>query len=392
MIKQEMRSGRLKSSLRKRWSISIILTIFFSTSVFSLSITSVAPKDNGDNTDLTISLDGPTKFDITQPEKYHLVLIIKNCLISDTIPTTIEDVGVIASLKIEVKSGSVYFDIYTNKGATRFKAVNKKKPPSIVLTIYGKKIEEKMETPKIETPKIKTEKGSLKVDTVVIDPGHGGHFTGAEGYSGTLEKLINLKVSKILKTLLEDKLGMSVYLTRESDTHVFLKDRTGLANKVGADLFISIHCNAYKDKKANGTETFFLSESKTDLDRAVAMRENADFLEEVKDSSAEMKDFLTMILASLTQNEFLEESSELAELVQTAMINRLGLKDRGVKQAPFYVLVGAYMPAILVEIAFISNKDEEQLLLDTSFQEKAAYAIYEGVKEFKERQEKRLGL
>lgn len=377
--------------LRKRLDISIIIALLISGFAFSLSITNVNPKDNGESTDLIISLDGPTKFDITQPEKYHLILIIKNCTKTDKIPGIIENIGVISSVSIEEKSNAIYFDILLSKGATRFKAINNKKPPSIVLTIYGKKIEEKIETPKIETPKIKTEKSSLKVDTVVIDPGHGGKFTGAEGYTGTLEKDINLKVSKILKGILEEKLGMNVYLTRETDCHVFLKDRTGLANKVGADLFISIHCNAYKDKKANGTETFFLSESKTDLDRAVAMRENADFLEEVKDSS-DMKDFLSMILASLTQNEFLEESSELAELVQTAMISRLGLRDRGVKQAPFYVLVGAYMPAILVEIAFISNKGEEELLLNSSFQEKVAYSIYEGVKEFKERQEKRLGL
>jgi len=387
-----MKRERLNGFLRKSWDISVILAILLATSAFSLSVTSVTPKDNGDTTDLTISLDGPSNFEVTQPEKYHLILVVKNCSITDKIPIAFEDVGVITTLNIEEKSNCIYFDLNLNKGATRFKAINKKKPPIIVLTIYGAKVEEKTNTPKIETPKIKTEKSNLKIDTVVIDPGHGGKFTGADGYTGTLEKIINLQVSKLLKSLLEEKLGMNVYLTREDDSHVFLKDRTGLANKVSADLFISIHCNAYKDVKANGSETFFLSESKTDLDRAVALRENEDFIEEAKGSSKEAKDFLTMILASLTQNEYLEESSELADLVQTTMISRLGLRDRGVKQAPFYVLVGAYMPAILVELAFISNKDEEKLLLDTSFQEKAAEAIYEGVKEFKERQEKRAGI
>ncbi len=389
-----MKRERFQGLLRKNWVVSFLTIFLITGSALPLCITGISIEEKTGMTDLIISLDNPTKFDILKPKKYRMVIEIPNCSRNSTIPDEIEGCGVITSVDIFEEGRKLYIGVNLNKGATRFKAYNKKEPPLIILTIYGTRIEKEPEIDNggSDVYHNPNPDHNLIVDTVVIDPGHGGRFTGARGCSGSLEKHLTLDISKRLKRLLEENLGMNVYMTRETDCHVFLRDRTGLANKTKADLFISVHCNAFKDPQAHGTETFFLSESRTDLERAVALRENQDFIDELKDAPEGMQDFLTTILASLTQNEFLEESSELAELVQTALIKRLGLRDRGVKQAPFYVLVGAYMPAILVEVAFMSNPTEEKLLLDPDFQEKAAYAIYEGVVEFKKRQEKRLGI
>jgi N-acetylmuramoyl-L-alanine amidase len=179
-------------------------------------------------------------------------------------------------------------------------------------------------------------------------------------------------------------------MTRIDDSHVYMRDRTGLANAVKADLFIDVHNNAVLNAKVGGTESYFLSESRSDWERAATIAENEDFLAENPNFSADAGS-LNFILSMLAQNEFLQESSELAHLVQESMVRDLGLRDRGVKQAPFYVLVGCSMPSILVEIAFISNSAEEKLLTDPEWQEDAAGAIYKGIKAYKEAYEKNMG-
>jgi len=169
-----------------------------------------------------------------------------------------------------------------------------------------------------------------------------------------------------------------------------LEDRTGLANAVNADLFIDVHNNAVLNAKVGGTETYFLSESRNDWERAATIAENQDFLAENPNFAADPGS-LNFILSILAQNEYLQESSELAHSCQKQMVKELGLRDRGVKQAPFYVLVGCEMPSILVEIAFISNAAEEKLLTDPAWQRKAAEAIFAGIKAYKEAYEKNMG-
>jgi N-acetylmuramoyl-L-alanine amidase len=190
--------------------------------------------------------------------------------------------------------------------------------------------------------------------------------------------------------LLRDKLGVRVVMTRVDDSHVFMRDRTGLANAVNADLFIDLHNNAVLNAKVGGTETYFLSESWNDWERAATIAENQDFLAENPNFAADPAS-LNLILSMLAQNEYLQESSGLAHRCQEKLIKNLGLRDRGVKQAPFFVLVGCEMPSILLEIAFISNANEENLLTDAAWQQKAAEAIFEGVKEYKETYEKKMG-
>ncbi|MEO0085834.1 MAG: N-acetylmuramoyl-L-alanine amidase [candidate division WOR-3 bacterium] len=227
-----------------------------------------------------------------------------------------------------------------------------------------------------------------RIRKIVLDPGHGGPDPGAVGRQGTQEKAIVLDVAKRLKRRLEEK-GFEVRLTRDSDVHVPLVERCRMANGLKPDLFISVHANAAPNREACGFEVYFLSEAKTDWDRAVAARENAAFAEELPDSSL-AKDALGLILADLAQNEFLVESSELALAIQESAVRAGRVKDRGVRQANFHVLRNNYMPAVLVECGFLTNRTEEKLLRQGEHREKLARGIASGVIEFAQAYERRV--
>lgn len=231
-------------------------------------------------------------------------------------------------------------------------------------------------------------KVAKRVELIVLDPGHGGIDPGAIGKNGLYEKDANLDISKILKKFIEDSLKVKVLLTRDKDQYLSLKARTNFANKNAADIFVSIHCNASpKSRQARGFETYFLSEARTNEERAVAAMENASLMfdEEVKASSD-----INFILYDLAQSLFLEESNNLAEAIQTSAEKLLNIPARGVNQAGFYVLRGAFMPAVLVECAFISNPEEEKLLRQKEFKQKIAHAILCGLSDFIIRYERRL--
>ncbi len=219
--------------------------------------------------------------------------------------------------------------------------------------------------------------------TIVIDPGHGGEDSGAVGPSGTKEKDVNLAIAKRLFNLLSKRPGVNVLLTRTDDTFVPLAERTAIANKIRADIFISIHANAASRRKAAGVETYFLSlEASDDEARRAAAFENGVIRLEKGSADKEPADDLKAILWDLTQAENLKESSKLAEIVQERLSDTIDVEPRGVKQAPFIVLVGATMPAILVEVGFITNPEEEKKLSLNTFQDKIAYSILESIESF----------
>ncbi len=221
---------------------------------------------------------------------------------------------------------------------------------------------------------------TTKIASIVIDPGHGGIDPGAVGKKGLYEKDANLDISTYLQTLLKDSLGVSVLITRDKDLYLSLKERTDMANRTSADLFISVHCNAApKNSKARGFETYFLSEAKTDEARAAAALENAalEF-----DGVEQPKNDINFILYDLAQSAYLQESNSLAEFIQSAAEEKLSIPARGVSQAGFYVLRGAFMPAVLLECAFLSNLDEEKMLKEKEFRQKLAYSIFCGVRDF----------
>jgi N-acetylmuramoyl-L-alanine amidase len=214
---------------------------------------------------------------------------------------------------------------------------------------------------------------------IVVDPGHGGKDPGAVGPNGVLEKDITLAMAKLLKKQLEKDIGCEVVLTRDRDVFLPLEERTAIANKVGADLFISLHANASHHRSAYGTETYYLNLSKNDQAAAVAARENGTSLKEVGDLEA--------ILFDLMANAKINESGRLAAEIQKSMVSRLSrkysnIRDLGVRQGPFYVLLGATMPSVLVEAAFISNHREEARLVTRDFQQNTALAISQAVRNY----------
>jgi len=184
---------------------------------------------------------------------------------------------------------------------------------------------------------------------------------------------------------------VKVSLTRNADYFVPLRERTSFANAQRADLFVSIHANAHRASVSEGVETFFLSSEATDNEsRQVAAQEN-EVIKLEGGTSRVQADILKTILWDLAQSEFQEESSRLAETVLDSMTRALGIANRGVKQAGFYVLGGAAMPAILVEIGFLTNPKEERKLRDPQFREQVARAIYAGLTEYKRRYDQKMG-
>lgn len=229
-----------------------------------------------------------------------------------------------------------------------------------------------------------------EIKTIVLDPGHGGVDPGAVGRKGTQEKEINLIIAKIIKKRLED-FGIKVVLTRTDDSFVALADRTRFANNKKADLFISLHCNASNNnRKASGFETYFLSEAKTDLERAALARENGALKYESDNKDPIVKDELSLILADLSQNEYLRESYNLAYQIQTSAVEALKDVDRGVKQAGFFVLRGCFMPSVLIECGFLSTLSEEKKLTNSKYREDVARAIYIGIVNYIKDYEKRI--
>lgn len=338
-----------------------------------------------EKTKVKIYLDSPLRFmtDPTKPGK--LGLKIYGAVAPEQIPGA-EPVGMIEGIEFEQLENAVRLWFTLNKKTRAFRAYLYKDPPIIHLTLSK---EVKLEPLRPRRPTVvKTDFG--KIRKIVIDPGHGGIDPGAVGPRGYYEKDANLAISKIVKQLLEEKLGVEVIMTRVTDTLIALQQRTEIANENFADLFISIHCNASPKWRRNsrGIETYFLSTAKTDEARAVAARENASIKFDMEETGN--IDDVSLILWDLAQNEFLTESSELAEMIQEELVKRLRIPDRGMNQAGFFVLNGAYMPSVLVECAFISHREEERLLRTKRFKQKIAEGIFEGIKRFKEKYETRL--
>jgi N-acetylmuramoyl-L-alanine amidase len=222
--------------------------------------------------------------------------------------------------------------------------------------------------------------GALR--TIVIDPGHGGEEVGAQGPGGTLEKDVTLGIARKVRAALADNLGLQVFLTRERDVDMTLDDRTAVANNYKADLFVSIHANASHAKGANGSEVYFLSYQASDEEvRRLAQLEGAAI---APVNPAPPGSDLALILWDMAQAEHLEESSTLASRILEELSEVTGSEGRGVKQAPFRVLVGAAMPAVLVEVLFISNPEEEKLLSSDAFQSRVAAALTRGIARYQQ--------
>ncbi|MBF0100952.1 MAG: N-acetylmuramoyl-L-alanine amidase [Desulfobacterales bacterium] len=275
------------------------------------------------------------------------------------------------------------------KSFDNYKIFNINNPFRIVIDVWGEKTKPQKQEKPIHTAIEITDKSSVKtlakqlalgVKRIVIDPGHGGKDVGAIGFiKGIYEKHITLAIAKELAVWIKEQLNCEVILTRQDDRYLSLEERTAIANTANADLFISIHTNAVNDVRAYGIETYFLNLA-TDKDSiSVAARENATSTKTISDLQA--------ILNDLLQNTKINESSRLAGFVQNTMCQSLEKKyrkinNKGVKQAPFYVLIGAEMPAILIETSFISNPQECKRLTERAYQKDICQAISKGIKTY----------
>jgi len=219
----------------------------------------------------------------------------------------------------------------------------------------------------------------LKLSRIVIDPGHGGHDQGTSGPHGLLEKDVVLDIAQRLGQLIEDRMGAEVVFTRSDDIFIPLQARTAIANDKKADLFLSIHANSSPVPSVAGIETFYLSLNGTKYATDVAARENASFEKSVFD--------LPDLVQQIAKNDKAQESKEFAARVQAALYafsakNVPGSKDRGVRSAPFVVLIGAHMPSILTEIGFLTNSKDESLLKKPAYRQQLAEALYKGVNRY----------
>lgn len=291
---------------------------------------------------------------------------------------------IVKEIKFTQESGVTVLEITLARDPDDIKSLRFNNPFRIVLNFMREK--ERRASSSRRTPD--STSGALnwlestELKTIVIDPGHGGTNEGAKGPSGLLEKTITLQVAKKLRTIIKQNIpGIKVVLTRESDIDLSLKARTETANHNKADLFISIHCNGSVRHNARGAEVYILSKDASDeASRLLAAMENQG--DPSTRPTSTNRTSLTPILWELTQDEYLRESASLADVMQTELNQLLDTPERGVKQAPFRVLTGAIMPAVLVEIAFITNPHEEQKLKDGVYQSAVARALYRSALRF----------
>ena len=228
---------------------------------------------------------------------------------------------------------------------------------------------------------LRSKKEEVKFRTVVIDAGHGGKDPGAIGYRGTKEKDIALDVAKRLEKKLSKNMNVKIIMTRDEDVFLRLSERTKIANDNKGSLFISIHTNAAQDRRASGFETFLIGTNKNEAAVRVAARENS-VLELEGGTEKELFTEESLIEATIKQSGYAKNSEMFADIVQQEIGKRVQSRDRGVKQAGFYVLMGASMPNVLVELGFISNPSEEKKLRSPQYRDQLATAIYRAVEKY----------
>jgi N-acetylmuramoyl-L-alanine amidase len=323
-----------------------------------------------------------------QQETGRVTVAVARELVDVTLPPTRLAGGIVESVQFLGGAENV-FAVTLGPRFQKLRATEQESPPRLVLEMSGPPLAVSgTPGPLATAPRPAPPVDEPAVRTVVIDPGHGGENVGAAGEAGTLEKDIALAIARKLRAELVNARGLQVFLTRDRDVEVGLDERTAIANNYKADLFVSIHANASRARGAKGSEVYFLSyQASDDESRWVAQMEGA--AEPIAHAPAGSD--LALILWDMAQAEHLEESSALASRIQEELAVVTGSEGRGVKQAPFRVLVGATMPAVLVEVAFISNPAEEKLLASDAYQSKIAASLARGIERFRRERADRLG-
>ncbi len=373
----------LNSSSKRILQYAVVFLLVFSPSILIASdkkiVKNIRCWSSSDYTRVVIDLTEPVEFSrnrLSNPDRLYFDLI--NTSITKEIKTSfpVGD-GILKTIRasqFDKNTVRVVFDI---EEISDFKSFIIENPVRLVLDLYGKsKKPEKQKKPEIPDTTIVKRR-------IVIDAGHGGHDPGAVGPTKLYEKDVVLDIAlKVKKILMQDPLN-EVFLTRDKDIFLPLEERTAIANKKNADFFVSIHANASPKRKAKGIETYLLNWTDDEEANRVAARENAISLKKMKAMNKQM-DTVEAILSGLMRENKRDESIKLANYVQRTMVSNLennyeNVLDHGVKQALFYVLFGAKMPSVLVEVSFISNPEEEKLLSQDSYRMEIAKAIAEGL-------------
>ena len=288
--------------------------------------------------------------------------------------------GVVRGITVDQTGRSVQVAFQLRNEIEDFEVYQNHNPNEIVLTLRSPL--------SYSADKIKKLRDAWYIDTIIIDAGHGGKDPGTTGKYGLREKFVTLDIAKRLGRLVERNTNAKVVYTRDEDVFVPLWERTKIANESNGKLFISIHANANKNRRVKGFETFILRPGKTADAVELAERENSVIkLEE----EASRYDHLTedsFIIASLMQNAFMKESEDLAAMVQSELRKNIPSPDRGVKQAGFYVLIGASMPHAYLEVGFLSNPLEEKQLRKPGYRQSIAQAAFNGIRRFKDKYER----
>lgn len=361
---------------RKILKYVVLLLLFLSPS-FSAASDKVKVKDihhwsSPDYTRIVIDMTGPAEFSknrLSNPDRLYFDL--KNTCIVTEIKTTLPvGDGILKTVRASQFNPDTVRVVLDIEEITDYNSFVLEDPARLVIDLYGK-------GKQIDRPATHISKRRI-----VIDAGHGGHDPGAIGPNKLYEKDVVLDIALKVKKILKADPMYEVFLTREKDIFIPLEERTAIANRKDADLFVSIHANASPGKKARGVETYLLNWTDDEEAMKVAARENRISLKKMKAMNRQM-DIVEVIKSDLVRENKRDESLKLANYVQRSMIstleNRHNVHDLGVKQALFYVLFGAKMPSVLAEISFISNPDEEKLLSLDSYRMEIARAIADGV-------------
>ncbi|MBI5848363.1 MAG: N-acetylmuramoyl-L-alanine amidase [Nitrospirae bacterium] len=304
---------------------------------------------------------------LSNPDR--LYFDIKNSLLKKDLQKTISvGNGMLKTVRAGQFNDSTVRVVLDLGKMTNYKVLTMEDPNRLVIDIYGEK----------QTASVKKR--------IVLDPGHGGHDPGAVGQKNLYEKDVVLDIALKLKKILADDPNLEIFLTRETDVFIPLEQRTTIAISKNADLFLSIHANTSPRRDARGIETYFLNWTNDEEAMKVAARENAISLKKMKKMN-EGKDVLDVMLSSLRRDNKRDESLKLANIVQQNMVNGLNrnynhIVDHGVKQALFYVLFGADMPSVLVEVSFISNPLEEKLLSKDAYRSELAKSLATGINKY----------
>ena len=294
-----------------------------------------------------------------------------------------EERGLVSSIRAEQTERDAYVTIGVSREPTRVRIDRSDSPPQLDIVLEKGEPDEDVPAGTIEiVDEANQGRSPFLIDRVCIDAGHGGQEHGKESANGVLEKDVTLAIARAVRDRIQEELGLETVMTRDDDRLVGLVERTEIANTSGCDLFVSIHCNAWFHDQTGGFESYFLSPARSESERTLQRFENQSG---GGDAQAAPRGDVEFILWDLVQNAYIDESSTFAEFIQREMTTRLGIKSRGVKQANFVVLQGAKMPAVLIETAFLSNPDEERLLIDPDFQRQVAEGVVASIKKMQDR-------